>query len=166
MLRELHTFIAVTRYGTFSAAGQRIGLTQSAVSAQIRMLEQHLGMLLFDRSGRAAVLNANGQRVLPIAQEIVMLSKYPRGMPVRTSSKVSTRHARAHILQSIHAAGPCAHPPEHPRRRLVRTSSRGAALHARALYRQPPATGQRVRGGLCYPSCATARSSANQCCRC
>ncbi|WP_246580068.1 LysR family transcriptional regulator [Candidatus Sodalis endolongispinus] len=73
MLRELHTFIAVTRYGTFSAAGQRIGLTQSAVGAQIRTLEQHLGMLLFDRSGRAAVLNANGQRVLPIAQEIVML---------------------------------------------------------------------------------------------
>ncbi|MEN3259413.1 LysR family transcriptional regulator [Sodalis endosymbiont of Spalangia cameroni] len=73
MLRELYTFIAVTRYGTFSAAGQRIGLTQSAVSAQIRLLEQHLGMRLFDRSGRAAVLNANGQRVLPLAQEIVTL---------------------------------------------------------------------------------------------
>ena len=60
MLRELHTFIAVTRYGTFSAAGQRIGLTQSAVSTQIRLLEQHLGMLLFDRSGRAQCQRAAG----------------------------------------------------------------------------------------------------------
>jgi hypothetical protein len=37
MLRELKTFIAVTQDGTFAAAGQRIGLTQSAVSAQIRV---------------------------------------------------------------------------------------------------------------------------------
>jgi len=44
MLRELKTFITVARLGTFAAAGQQVGLTQSAVSAQMRVLEQHLGV--------------------------------------------------------------------------------------------------------------------------
>lgn len=71
MLRELKTFIAVTRYGTFAAAGMHIGLTQSAVSAQIRNLEQALGISLFDRTGRQALLNAAGQRALPMAREMI-----------------------------------------------------------------------------------------------
>ncbi|WAT28205.1 LysR family transcriptional regulator [Pseudomonas sp. GXZC] len=71
MLRELKTFIAVTRHGTFAAAGMHIGLTQSAVSAQIRQLEQALGVPLFDRTGRQATLNAAGLRALPLAKEIL-----------------------------------------------------------------------------------------------
>lgn len=71
MLRELKTFIAVTRHGTFAATGIHIGLTQSAVSAQIRQLEQALGVALFDRTGRQATLNAAGVRALPLAKEIL-----------------------------------------------------------------------------------------------
>ncbi|WP_342652720.1 LysR family transcriptional regulator [Pseudomonas sp. F3-2] len=73
MIRELKTFIAVERLGTFVAAGNQIGLTQSAVSAQIRTLEKSLGTPLFDRSGRSATLNAAGLRALPMAREIVAL---------------------------------------------------------------------------------------------
>jgi DNA-binding transcriptional LysR family regulator len=73
MLRELKTFITVARLGTFAAAGQRVGLTQSAVSAQMRALEQHLGVRLFDRSGRAAVLNAAGRYALPLAEQMLAL---------------------------------------------------------------------------------------------
>lgn len=73
MLRELKTFIAVARHGTFAAAGMHIGLTQSAVSAQIRNLEQALGQQLFDRTGRQAILNAAGERALPMAQEMLGL---------------------------------------------------------------------------------------------
>ena len=51
MLRELKTFLAVARHGSFAAAGLHIGLTQSAVSAQILNLEQALGIRLFDRTG-------------------------------------------------------------------------------------------------------------------
>ena len=71
MLRELKTFIAVTRHGTFAAAGMHIGLTQSAVSAQMRNLEQALGIRLFDRTGRQAILNAAGLRALPMAREML-----------------------------------------------------------------------------------------------
>lgn len=76
MVRELKTFIAVARHGTFAAAGQQVGLTQSAVSAQMRVLEQGLGLQLFDRSGRAAVLNVAGRHALPLAQQ--MLALYAR----------------------------------------------------------------------------------------
>ena len=58
MINELRTFIAVCRHGTFAAAGERIGLTQSAVSSQIKRLEEALGFELFDRTGRSATLNA------------------------------------------------------------------------------------------------------------
>lgn len=71
MLRELKTFIAVARYGTFAAAGMHIGLTQSAISAQIRNLENALGQQLFDRTGRQAILNAAGERALPMAREML-----------------------------------------------------------------------------------------------
>ncbi|MAM56617.1 MAG: LysR family transcriptional regulator, partial [Salinicola sp.] len=43
MLRELKTFLAVVRHGTFSAAGGAVGLTQSAISTQIRNLEADVG---------------------------------------------------------------------------------------------------------------------------
>jgi DNA-binding transcriptional LysR family regulator len=73
MIRELKTFIAITRDGTFSAAGARLGLTQSAVRAQMPKLEEALGAPLFERTRRTAVLNDAGQNALPVVQEIVAL---------------------------------------------------------------------------------------------
>jgi DNA-binding transcriptional LysR family regulator len=71
MIRELKTFMAIARCGSFASAGQQIGLTQSAVSAQMKNLEDALGMRLFDRTGRSAILNAAGQRALPLAEQIL-----------------------------------------------------------------------------------------------
>jgi DNA-binding transcriptional LysR family regulator len=73
MLRELKTFVAVARHGTFARAGAHIGLTQSAVSAQMQRLEDALGLALFDRTGRSARLNAQGEATLARADEIVKL---------------------------------------------------------------------------------------------
>lgn len=73
MIRELKTFVCVARRGTFAAAGREVGLTQSAVSAQIKNLEDSLGVALFDRTGRAATLNAAGQRAVALADEILQL---------------------------------------------------------------------------------------------
>jgi DNA-binding transcriptional LysR family regulator len=73
VITELKTLIAVVRYGGFSAAGGHIGLTQSAVSSQIQRLEESLGLELFDRTRRSAVLNEAGARVLARAEEIVSL---------------------------------------------------------------------------------------------
>jgi DNA-binding transcriptional LysR family regulator len=80
MLRELRTFVAVARQGSFAAAGQVVGLTPSAVSAQIRNLEVELGIRLFDRTGRTAILNMNGKKALGHAEE--MLATFARMMEV------------------------------------------------------------------------------------
>jgi DNA-binding transcriptional LysR family regulator len=73
MIRELKTFVAVAREGTFAAAGERVGLTQAAVSAQMQRLEAALGFALFDRTGRSARLNAMGRQTLVQAQELIGL---------------------------------------------------------------------------------------------
>jgi len=73
MIRELKTLVAVAQEGTFAAAGNRIGLTQAAVSAQMQRLEAQLGFTLFDRKGRSAHLNKMGQQTLLQAQELIRL---------------------------------------------------------------------------------------------
>ena len=75
MIKEFKTFIAVARDGTFTGAGAHLGLTQSAVSAQIKRLEEYLGVELFDRGARAAVLNAHGREMLAQAEELVAMAE-------------------------------------------------------------------------------------------
>lgn len=71
MMRELKTFLAVVRFGTFASAGAHIGVTQSAVSAQMQRLEEDLGFPLFDRTGRSASLNPAGKRAVTVAEELL-----------------------------------------------------------------------------------------------
>jgi DNA-binding transcriptional LysR family regulator len=60
----LHSFVAAARRGNFSRAGADVGLTQSAVSRQIALLEDWLQTPLFDRAGRRVRLNAAGRAYL------------------------------------------------------------------------------------------------------
>jgi DNA-binding transcriptional LysR family regulator len=72
-IRNLKTFLAVARHGTFAAAAREIGLTQAAVSIQMRALEEEMKTELFDRSRRSVVLNTAGRSLVARAQEIVAL---------------------------------------------------------------------------------------------
>lgn len=73
MIRELKTLLAVAQEGTFAAAGNKIGLTQAAVSAQMKRLEEELGIALFERKGRAAILTQRGQETLQQAHALLTL---------------------------------------------------------------------------------------------
>lgn len=73
MIRELKTLLAVASEGTFSAAGDKIGLTQSAISAQMQRLEAEVGYDLFDRSGRTARLNDRGHQMVAQAEQLIQL---------------------------------------------------------------------------------------------
>ncbi|MDQ7728586.1 LysR substrate-binding domain-containing protein [Halomonas sp. SpR8] len=73
MIRELKTLVAVAQEGTFAAAGNKIGLTQAAVSAQMKRLEQELRVDLFERKGRAAILTQRGQETLQQANALLTL---------------------------------------------------------------------------------------------
>jgi DNA-binding transcriptional LysR family regulator len=62
-MSQLHALVAAAETGSFSAAAQRLGYSQSAVSQLIRRLERQLGVDLFDRPGgpRPARLTAEGK---------------------------------------------------------------------------------------------------------
>ncbi len=72
-IRTLRTFLAVAKHGSFAAAGKEIGLTQAAVSLQMKTLEDELKARLFDRSRRSIVLNTTARNLIPRAAEIVSL---------------------------------------------------------------------------------------------
>lgn len=72
-LRALRTLHAIARHGSFARAGEVVGLTQSAVSLQIRALEKEFGAQLFDRSRRLPRLTPAGQIVLEKSAEVLAL---------------------------------------------------------------------------------------------
>src|SRR5216683_2910410 len=74
MLRELQTFLAVRRWGTFTAAAKGMGMTQSAVSDHMQRLEEFTGVQLFHRTGRSATLNAAGEALRPLAEEALQIT--------------------------------------------------------------------------------------------
>lgn len=72
-LRALRTLQAIARHGSFARAGEAVGLTQSAVSLQIKSLEEEFGVQLFDRSRRRPVLTDAGRIVLEKSGEVIAL---------------------------------------------------------------------------------------------
>ncbi|WP_328464760.1 LysR family transcriptional regulator [Actinoplanes sp. NBC_00393] len=68
-LRQLEYFVAVAETANFTRAAERVHITQSGVSAQIKALEHELGARLFDRTGRTARLTEAGSAALRYARE-------------------------------------------------------------------------------------------------
>src|SRR6266536_1552586 len=69
--RQLAAFCAVVEKKSFSQAAERLGVTQPAVSLQIRALETRLGAQLLDRSGRRVEPTEAGQRLYRNAQRVL-----------------------------------------------------------------------------------------------
>ena len=63
-LRQLEYFVAVAEEANFTRAAERVHISQSGVSAQVRRLERELGVTLVDRSSRVATLTDAGEAVL------------------------------------------------------------------------------------------------------
>jgi DNA-binding transcriptional LysR family regulator len=69
--RELRCFVTVAETGSFTRAGGRLEISQSAVSQQIRSLEESLGTPLFTRRTREVALTQAGNVLLPYARQIL-----------------------------------------------------------------------------------------------
>lgn len=67
---QLITFLEVAKQGSFSRAGEKVFRSQSAVSAQIRQLEQEYGDRLLDRSGKTVKLTPAGQVFFEYAERL------------------------------------------------------------------------------------------------
>src|SRR5438067_8379378 len=73
--RQLAAFCAVVERRSFSQAAERLGVTQPAVSLQVRALEKRLGTQLLDRSGRRVEPTEAGRRLYRGAQRLLALEE-------------------------------------------------------------------------------------------
>src|SRR6201988_699390 len=70
---QLRTFIAIVETGSFTKAADIVHKTQSAVSMQMKRLEERLDRSIFSRDGRALKVTEDGERLLDYARRIVKL---------------------------------------------------------------------------------------------
>src|SRR3954462_13985928 len=73
--RQLQAFCEVVERRSFSQAAERLGVTQPAVSLQVRSLEKRLGTQLLDRSGRRVAPTEAGARLYRGAQRLLALEE-------------------------------------------------------------------------------------------
>ncbi|EKN46476.1 MULTISPECIES: LysR family transcriptional regulator [Pseudomonas syringae group] len=90
-LANLNAFLAIAETGSFSGAGERLHLTQPAISKRIVGLEQQLGVRLFDRLGREVSLTEAGRALLPRAYQITNVLDDTRRALTNLNGEVSGR---------------------------------------------------------------------------
>jgi DNA-binding transcriptional LysR family regulator len=74
-LDQLHTFVAIADSGSFTRAAEEVHRTQSAVSMQMRKLEDRVGKPLFEKDGRSNRLTEDGSRLLGYARRMIRLNR-------------------------------------------------------------------------------------------
>lgn len=94
-LRGLRTFCVAAELSSFREAADRLFITASAVSHQIKSLEDEFGLKLFDRSPRAIRLTAAGKSlyddVRPLIEELDVVTSAHRQAPLRTTLRISVQ---------------------------------------------------------------------------
>src|ERR1041385_6366296 len=89
---QLRTFIAIVETGSFTKAAEVVHKTQSAVSMQMKRLEERLGKPIFARDGRASKLTEDGDRLLDYARRIVKLNV--EALPHVNDARIERRCSR------------------------------------------------------------------------
>ena len=104
-IEVLRTFVAISHQGTFTKAGTSLGLTQSAISAQIRRLEQLTGGAVFVKSGAGLNLSDRGRMVARYAQRILEINDQLLALPGAHSTSrlvrigVPTPFVQSHMMR-------------------------------------------------------------------
>ena len=115
-LRQLQTFRAVADHESFTRAARKLHLAQSSVSAQIKALEEELGVRLFDRIGRRVLITDAGTTLYAYARRMEEMSREVRneisaGTQSRGSLTVRVPETLARVymtrvIQSFHQHHP------------------------------------------------------------
>ncbi len=74
-LEQLTTFVAIANTGSFTRAAEEIHRTQSAVSMQMKKLEERIGRALFEKDGRTNRLTEDGEKLLIHARRLLRVSQ-------------------------------------------------------------------------------------------
>ena len=132
-LRALRTLLAIAQHGSFVRAAEAVHLTQSAVSLQVKSLEDDFNTRLFDRSRRVPVLTDAGHVAVERAREIIALydsiaAEIGGDSELRGRLKIGAIHT---ALAGCLPAALAALGTEHPHLRLTIASGMSAELAAR-----------------------------------
>ncbi|EPC6044199.1 LysR family transcriptional regulator [Serratia marcescens] len=133
-LKQLRVFVAIARHGSFSRAGEAIGLTQSAVSHSVKELEAEVGVRLLDRTTREVVLTDAGlrlaNRVERLLDELQAALLDARSFGVQRSGTVrvaTSQTISAHLMPQCIAAGEREYPEI---RIMLRDQAQQQVLHS------------------------------------
>ena len=74
-LSDLQTFLSVARTKGITAAGRELNTVPSNVTTRIKSLEEEIGIALFDRHSRGMILTEAGRRLVPYAEQLLVLSR-------------------------------------------------------------------------------------------
>lgn len=91
----MKTFLAVAAEGSFAAAAHRVALTQAAVGQQMRSFEAELKRPLFERQGKAVVLNDAGRELVPAVRRLVAMYEQMLASPAVADAMAGTVHLGA-----------------------------------------------------------------------
>ncbi|BAI72639.1 HTH-type transcriptional regulator [Azospirillum sp. B510] len=106
-LNEIRTFIAVADAQSVQEAGNRLGLTQSAVSRLIQRLEAELGVTLFDRQTKPLALTRDGELALAHARRtLAAASDFADAFAGSAEPRGLLRLGTAHVLTALTAGRP------------------------------------------------------------
>jgi len=86
---QVKAFVAVARVGNLTKAAEALRLTQPAVTAQIKAIEQSLGVALFDRSSGRMSLSRAGEMLLPHAERLLTVAGEMQGVAQLLKGKVA-----------------------------------------------------------------------------
>ncbi|UDF28544.1 UNVERIFIED_ORG: LysR family transcriptional regulator [Roseateles sp. XES5] len=99
-LNALRVFEAAARHASFTRAGDELGMTQTAVSYQIKLLEETLGETLFLRQPRQVVLTEAGERLAPkVAEGLAKLAEAVSDLRGATDQKLHIHSTPTFALQ-------------------------------------------------------------------
>ena len=70
-IRHLQTFITIVELQGFTKAAEHLGYAQSTITSHIRILEDELGEVLFDRLGKKVILTHVGKKLVPYAKQML-----------------------------------------------------------------------------------------------
>jgi DNA-binding transcriptional LysR family regulator len=119
-IRHLRYFVAVAEEGSMTRAADRLGIAQPPLGQQIRLLEERLGVQLFDRLPRQIVLNESGRFFLEEARAVlrraeearIQVRRFSAGesglLNVGMTSSASLHPLAPKLLRSFHDAYPLA----------------------------------------------------------
>src|SRR6266550_5020162 len=115
--RQIRTFCAVARAGSFTQAARELHLTQSAVSHSMKALESETGCRLLDRLGKKVILTQAGEQLLHHATKILQemenarealahLGKWGRGRLRLGASTTACQHLIPPVLREFKESFP------------------------------------------------------------